>query len=141
MKIKFAVTSITIMLTVICSSVLSFAATFETNVDLTADDNGVITFTSGGDGIVTLVQFCPQEWVTDCDSNIIVNRDGNTFELDKDGLKHHQTAFNFFDDSSKKWLLIPNQGVVRPDQNIKIITDEKEGKRTSYFLYIGAASK
>lgn len=136
MKIKFVVTSITIMLTVICSSVLSLAATFETNVNLTADDNGIITFTSGGNGIVTLVQFCPQEWVKDCDINIIVNRDGNTFELDKDGLKHHQTAFNFLD-ASRRWLLIPKEGVVKPDKNIKIIMDEKAGKRTSYFLYKG----
>lgn len=120
---------------------LTFAATFKTDVYVTADDAGIISI-SGGEGIVKLVQFCPDEWVDGCDDNIIIKREGNSFALDKEGLAHHQTAFNFRD-SSGKWLLIPNKAQVRVDLNVEIVekTDKKTGEKKSYFKYTGVAAK
>jgi hypothetical protein len=120
---------------------LSYAATFKTDVYVTADDKGIITI-SGGDGIVTLMQFCPDEWVDGCDNNITIKREGNSLVLDKDGLGHHQTAFNFRD-ASGKWLLIPNKAQVRADLNVEIVekTAKKTGEKKSYFKYTGAAAK
>lgn len=113
-------------------SALSFAATFEAVVHVTADNAGVVTIT-GGEGIVKLVQFCPDERARGCDVNITIKREGNSFVLNKEGLARYQTVFNFRD-SSGKWLRIPHEEVTC-GANVTCET----GK--GYFTYTGAAAK
>jgi hypothetical protein len=116
-------------------SALSFAATFEEEVHVTADDAGVVTIT-GGEGIDKLVQYCPDELADSCDTNITIKREGNSFTLDKDGLAHHQTVFNFRD-SSGKWLRIPNKAKVTCGANANVTCETEKG----YFTYTGAAAR
>jgi energy-coupling factor transporter transmembrane protein EcfT len=87
----------------------SFAATVKAEVQVTANDAGVVTIT-GGKGIVNLVQYCPDERARGCDDNIIIKREGNSFALNKEGLANHQTVFNFRD-SSEKLLRILHEEV------------------------------
>jgi hypothetical protein len=106
------------------------AKTFKTTVKVEADNNGIVTI-EGGDDIVTLIQYCPDNWKDECDVNIPITRTGNSFVLDKDGLAKHQTAFNFRN-TSGQWLLIPNQ-YVGIDKEIKI----EQGSNGAYFIYTG----
>ena len=123
------------IIAVLFFSVSSFAATFKTEVHVMANDAGVVTIV-GGEEIVKLIQYCPDEWVDGCDSNIIIKRVNHSFVLDKEGLAHHQNAFNFRD-SSGKWLLIPDKARVTAGANVKIETKSKK----SYFIYTGASGK
>lgn len=111
---------------------LSFADIFEAVVHVKADNEGVVTIT-GGERIAKLVQFCPDEFAKGCDYNITIGRDGNSFVLDKDGLAHHQTVFNFMD-SLGNWLRIPHEKVIC-DGNVRCETNK------GYFTYTGAAAK
>ena len=117
----------------------SGAATFKAEVHVEADNAGVVTITKG-DEIVRLIQFCPDEWVDGCDSNIIIEKKGNSFALNKDGLANHQNAFNFID-ASGKWLLIPDRMRVTTGNNVKIETIESKGHKKSSFVYTDAAVK
>lgn len=116
-------------------SALSFAETFRAEVHVIADDAGVVTIT-GGEEIVKLVQYCPDELADGCDPNMTIKRQGNSFTLNREGLAHGQTAFNFRD-SSGKWLRIPNKAIVTCDENGNVRCETEKG----YFTYTGAAAK
>jgi hypothetical protein len=125
---------VAVVIAVLFFSALSFAATFEAVVHVTADNAGVVTIT-GGEGIVKLVQYCPDEWARSCDDNITIKREGNSFALNKEGLTRHQTVFNFRD-SSGKWLRIPHEEVTC-GANANVTCETGKG----YFTYTGAAAK
>lgn len=113
----------------------SSAATFVTGVHVTADNAGAVTIT-GGEGIVNLSQYCPDEMADGCDPTITITRNGNSFVLDKEGLAHHQVVFNFRD-SSGKWLRIPNKAKVTCGANANVTCETDR----SYFTYTGATAK
>jgi len=109
------------------------AETAKTKVVVRADAHAVVTIEQGA-GIVRLVQFCPDTWKKGCGDNIVVKRVGDSFQLDKEALADHQTAFNFVFDTGK-WLRIPDgQNVTLPDENFLKI---EEGEGGAYFVYVG----
>lgn len=124
--------SIVAVVAVLFASGLSLAATFKAEVHVTADDAGVVTIT-GGEGIAKLVQYCPEERARGCDDNITIKREGSSFVLNKEGLSHHQTVFNFRD-TSGKWLRIPHEEVTC---GANVTCEMGKG----YFTYTGAAAK
>jgi hypothetical protein len=106
--------------------------TLKSKVHVTANDTGVVTI-RGGEGIIKLVQYCPGEQARGCDENITIKREGNSFMLDKVGLAHNQTVFNFMY-SSEKWLRVLQEEVTC-GANVRCETGN------SYFTYTGAAAK
>ena len=135
MKTFSKLAAITIILFMTVSQQV-YAETFKTKTEVTADDNGIVTIT-GGDGIVALTQYCPDEEVDGCGNNISIERVGNSFTLDKEGLTNHQNVFNF-NNSSGGWLLIPDPHNVIAGNNIDIVRSKKGG---AYFLYKGLIPK
>ncbi|MBF0457990.1 MAG: hypothetical protein HQK99_08860 [Nitrospirae bacterium] len=123
---------VVVVIAVLLFSALSFAETFNAVVQVTADDAGVVTII-GGESIVMLVQYCPDERARGCDNNIRIKREKNSFMLNKNGLARHQNVFNFID-SSGRWLRIPHEDVTC-GENVTLET----GK--GYFTYKGAAAK
>jgi hypothetical protein len=110
----------------------SYAETTKTKVVVRADEHALITIEQG-EGIVRLVQFCPDAWKKGCGNNFVVKRSGNSFQLDKEALADHQTAFNFVFDTGN-WLRIPDESnVTLPDNFLKI----EEGENGAYFVYVG----
>ncbi len=108
-------------------AVMKTSSTLGEQVHIEADDNGVVTI-EGGEGIIGLTQYCPEEWKFNCRSNIYLQREGNNFYLNKDALLHHQNAFNFRD-SRGKWLHNPDSQEVTVGKNIHQVKD--------YFIYTG----
>lgn len=103
------------------------STTFGEKVHVESDDNGVVII-KGGEKIVGLTQYCPEEWKSNCMNNIYIQRQGNKFILNKDALSNHQNAFNFRD-SRGKWLHNPDSQGVTVGKNIDQVKD--------YFIYTG----
>lgn len=104
-------------------------STFRSKVFIEGDSQGRLML-SGGEGITSLTQFCPEDWTAGCPPNIDVNRSGDLFELNQNGLAQHQTAFNF-QDAASNWLLLPDDQNITLGKNVTI----QQGAKGSYFVY------
>jgi len=110
----------------------SYAETTRAKVVVSANENALITIEQG-DGILKLVQFCPDLLKKGCGENIIVKRNGNSFQLDKEAVGYHQKAFNLVFDTGK-WLKIPDESHVTLAGNFLKI---EPGENGDYFVYVG----
>jgi hypothetical protein len=93
-----------------------------------ANDTGTV-FINGHPELTKLVQFCPDQWAENCSKNIVVQRDRDSFKLDKGSIAKHQNAFNF-KDSDGFWLQIKSN-IIKTGSNVSIST----GRNGSYFVY------
>lgn len=107
------------------------AEPFRSEVFVEADNQGRISI-KGGNEIVSLLQFCPEEWVDGCPNSLTIKRQRNIFELARTGLTEHQNAFNF-KNAKGNWLMIPDRSRVYIGKNVNI----KKGSIGSYFVYTG----
>jgi len=106
--------------------------TNRTEIVVTANANGRISI-GQGEGIISLVQFCPDALKNGCAENIVVKREGNSFQLNQKAIARHQTAFNFVYETGK-WFQIPDESNdTMPDNYVQI----EKGKEGAYFVYIG----
>jgi len=97
-------------------------------ISLEANDSGSIII-RGHTELYKLVQFCPDEWVDGCSPNIEIKRKGDVFNLNKNALARHQSAFNF-QDANGLWLQIKSNNVY-VGNNLVV----NKGANGSYFVY------